>query len=136
MPRTGNGIESLTYEAVADLLGVRLCGRECWMDELDRHTVGYVTVQGIHWRPRVTKVRGLRNFLKLVARYQLGTEGMAPLWKLWAEASEAYALGLTLGVRFPRELGADDRARARALLAQGPRLDKETYERIERWARD
>lgn len=134
--------EEATYDSVASALGARLCGPQCWKGDgrqytLVQHTRGFVDTWGVvHWRRRGMVHRGLHAFLKLVARARLGTEETTEVWRIWVEATEAYELGIQLGVRFPREYSADDRARVRALLAKGPALDEETRERITRWARD
>ena len=131
---------TLTYPDVADYLRVRVC-----MDPLSRcnllapeqHRQGFVDwrngVPLIHFRDRNMTRRGLWNFLKLVARV-VAPSGTYE--RVWFEAQAAYDLGLSLGVRFPREYASTDRARVRAALAAVPGGFGESRAKMERWARE
>lgn len=135
----------LTYEIAAEVVGAKLCNRECILRSLHQHTQGYVEEGTVHWKPRVVHRRGLWNFLRLVVlssretnpAFTYGPE--APLaQKIWYEDVGAYQLGLDLGVRFPREFADTDRAHVRELLPKvAPWLiNKDTREQIKRWARE
>lgn len=126
----------LTYEEIAEHLNIPLCPKHCWMETLQRHAAGFTTVASVHWMPREVKRRGIYNFLKLAARNRLGTTDMVAAQAIWLENSWAYENGILIGIRFPREFAATDRARVRAELAGGSMADDPLKGTIERWARD
>jgi hypothetical protein len=126
----------MTYEQVAARYGVPLCSR-CKLGHT-KHRDGTTVLESgmLHWAPRRLTRPGLWNFLKLVADQRWGIHGRRQIERLWMANTMAYEFGLELGVRFPREYAATDRARVRALLAvTKPALDPETRRRIVRWAR-
>lgn len=134
-------VTDLTYREVARRYRVTLCDQACVLRSLLQHTNGFVLDGVVHWKDRILVKRGLYTFLKLVAQNAAFDPETPRIKMLWLRASEAYHLGLELGVRFPREFAATDRAQVRAeLAATGPGgmlpLTNEDKERIERWARE
>jgi len=124
-----------SYDDIAAHLGARLCDMECAIEHSKLHGEGYVKDGLVHWRRRSPNRLGLYKFLKLVALDRLIASGLtfSRGELLWRQTRDAYHLGLELGVRFPREYGATDRARVREAIA------KEVHEpwlreKIEKWA--
>lgn len=135
-----------TYSDVAARLGMKLCG-DGWPDLLNgNHMTGWSAygMSTIHWQDRNPTRRGLRRFLKLVAkatsREAYGGEKFVILYN---QSITADRLGRTIGVRFPRRLADADRAKVRFWLAKfrNDPIDREFPEqrelmrRIRRWAR-
>jgi hypothetical protein len=130
----------MTYEEIAQGFGFRLCpGAEvCGIHFVD-HELGWPSYDnGIHWRPRQVRKHGLYRFLKHVVVLRMGLQPMrGGPEKLWLLSAGAYDLALSLGVRLPREILAQDRTLVRSWLATGygPNTDDETRRKIQRWAR-
>lgn len=133
----------MTYDEIAEKLGVGLC-KACPAEVARKpgtHYYGWAGLSGstkVHWRERQVRRQGLYRFLKLVTSVKLGTQAMrAGPERTWLEAAGAFDLALSLGVRFSREILADDRARVRSWLAGGwgQNMDDDTRRKVSRWSR-
>lgn len=123
----------MNYDELARLYAVRLC-TGC-TTYAGRHEQGLAVIGGIlHWRARRVTRPGLRRFLKLVARVQLGSDSMREPHKTFWECYLADGMAKDLHVRFPRRYADLDRARVRAAMV-GVGLDKETRRIMEQWVR-
>ena len=123
-----------TYSDVATLLGYELCrdGFCPWS--------GIVIGRTVHWRERRMERRGLRTFLRVIAIDTMVVRPNEPRYMTtYALNKEIDRLAKIIGVRFPRELSAMDRAKVRYWLSKS--WGHETPDRIAarrriaRWAR-
>ena len=108
-----------SYSEIAQQLGLALCGCGLEYQPIGNHEDGWTAfgMTVIHWRERRVTRRGLRSFLKLVAKAtsKFGTYGET--WEtLYYQNLRAQELARQFSVRFPRTWSATDRARIRLSL--------------------
>lgn len=131
----------MTYPEIAAEHGLRLCSSACDLAAtlaID-HEKGWPAYNDvIHWRDRRVTRRGLYRFLKLVVVAKMGLQQMrGGPERTWLMATGSFDLALSLGIRFSREILADDRALVRSWMATGwgQNMDDETRRKVARWAR-
>jgi hypothetical protein len=145
----------VTYDEVADKLGVRLCPGVaraapqggCRFAGLDPARIRHIHQDGwadpatriIHWKERRLVKAGLRNFLMRVALCdQPWLIPMTPWLRIWTINTYVDQLAGVLKVRLPRNLADGDRARLRFLLAEVPYDERAafsgSYGKATRWA--
>lgn len=125
--RTISDALSLTYQEIADRLGVTLV-RSTPVDEADiSHGI-------IYWHDRKVTRPGLRNFLKLYVSITKSHNRGQPEWlKIYEQNIEAFHIAYEqFGIRFGYHLTEHDRARCRKLLTKVSPKPRNVY----MWSRE
>lgn len=151
----------LTYERVAQELGLRLCAGSCqlryWATDVEKgrkaietherhHKEGWVTVKPlddlVHWSRTAMSTRGLYQFLRLASLllYTSDTVYQERWLALYRTDQHARRLARRFGVRIPADYGKREKARVRLDLTKLAPTDtefpeqRELIRRVKQWA--